>query len=983
MIPTIRTSFRTVAVFLLLTGSLSSATPPTYYYLTHVVEQFEATAGEPTSAYFSVQNNGTSPLTLDVSLPLNPYGHFSIDTLNSTANIQPGQMRNFFVFFHSPLVGSSSALLMVTDGTLTDTLTITATVGPGQGIFAFHPARITRSTYLNTPVRIPVSVQNLTNADLTVQTVFYANPAFTFSGTDSITLAPYGSQTLLIDFISSEEGRFDGRMTVRNGNFSLEAIFFVYVDTRKYAWVVEPIYPDEVEIIGQPGRFPISVENRGTTAVNLQVSLTGSNIFSLDPADQSFTLAPGNGRDLNLGILGTVLGSYSTLITVTDGVKTDSINLTARIIESPGGFAIYSSSNIDQKENLPGTMNVTAINWSSSSIDLSLSITGDSHFAYNGANPITLASNAEQDIVIDFAAAPPGGYYAKVYATDGIDVDSVQLVAVVQDEPDFFDLPNASLRTLEFETERDSTTTKQVMIENVSGDTLDVLIDLVNNDGGFTVAQNHLFLNADETASFDVSYTNDTSRNLLARLYLTARTQTEQIFLSGHAPYFNIVDGFRVVKSLSLRAADTSDQECGDVSIENQGTGNIMVISAVLSGFCSNFTMTDLRFPIILTEHERIRPTICYNPTIPGAKDYEILTITFDNPASNPRVQTLNVYLYGYSDIPHPRYIGGGMAALTARIDEQAETTMAIQNSTSTDITFDILEWKHGDASGIFSLVTPLPLTVTALNPAVPGSGTADITLRYAPTAQSSTVGIEDIAVYDLKSGSVNPPWIARIHLFGTPLPHSAPASQLLLFPRDMRTQQIDLGDVPLNEIRSLQFVNNLQVTVTISGFDLGGSRFDIANKGDFPLNLAPMESVTLELRCIAATDTRIRQDLTARGSHETLGSGYALFSGTGTLGTDDPDPVPQDIKLSISPNPSGGTVTMQLSAPLLHASVTIVDMLGRIVAQADMAGLETWTWSGMHGAVLVPPGNYSVFIRGFDYAGHSVKLTKNMVVIR
>jgi hypothetical protein len=984
MIPTIRTVLRMVTALLLLTGGLRSATPPTYHYLTRVVDQFEATAGEPTGVPIFVENSGSSPVSLDRSLPLNPSGYFSIDTLNSTEDIQPGQTRMFFINFLSPQTGSFSVLLMVTDGTLTDTLTITVTVVAGQGDFAVHPLQSSWSTYLNTPVQIPVTVMNLTNANMTVETIFYANPAFTFSGPDSITLPPYGSQILLINFLSSMEGRFDGRMTVQNGNFSLEAIFSVYVKTRKYSWVVEPIYPDEVAIVGEPDRFPLSVENRGNSAVNLQVALNGSNIFSLDSADQSVSLAPGSGKDLHIGIFGTVLGTYSTLITVTDGVKTDSINLTARIVSSPRGFSVGAFTTIETKENMPATTTVVAINHSSNSIDLTVTLSGDSHFVYNGANPITVGPKATQDIIVDFTAAPPGGYIAMFHATDGIEVDSAHLTAIVFDEPDFFKIVSPAMENLEFETEPDSTTTKQVQIQNVSGDTLSIEIELDDDDGGFAVAQNQLFLNADETASLDVSYTNDTNLNRSARLYLTGGTQREQIILQGHTPYYNNVDGFRVYRTLSFKTEDTTEQDSRDLFMQNEGNGYIMVISAMLSGFSSSFTVTDPPpYPIILRAHDRQRLTINYDPTIPGIKEYEILTITFDNPASNPRVQTMNVYLTAISRQPYPRFIGSGIAALTARIDDYAETTIAIHNQETSDITFDLQNWVHGNTAGIFSLVTALPLTITAPNPGIPGSGTANITLRYAPTAQSSTVGTADVAFLDLESTLVSPRWRYRIAVIGTPLPHSAPASQLLLFPQDLRPQEIDLGDVPLDEIRSVQFVNNLKVPVTVSGFDFDGSRFEIANNGDFPLNLASMETVTLELRCIAATDTRISEDLAARGSHEALGSGYLLISGSGTSGTHDPDPAPRDIRLAIAPNPSGGTVTMQLSAPIQHASIAVVDMLGRVVAQADIERMQTWKWNGLHGGSPVPPGNYAVFISGVDDAGHSVKLTKTMVIVR
>lgn len=988
MIKTIRIAYLTAGLLLLFSMGAAAATPPTYHFLTRVVDNFEATAGEPIGVSFGVENKGSSLLSLDVSLPLNPAAYFSIDTVNSTKDIPAGQTRGFFVHFKSPRTGSFSALLMVTDGTLTDTLTITATVLPGQGDFSVHPLTTTRSTFVNTPVQIPISVQNLTDTDLTLQTIFYAHPSFTFSGTDSITLPPYGSHVFLLDFLSSADGEFQGRLTVQNGNFSLETIFSVFVTTRKYAWVVDPIYPNEVAIVGEADRFPFSVDNTGPTAVNLQVALNGSSVFSMDPADQAFTLDPGSGRDLHIGILSTSLGTFSTLITVTDGVKTDSINLTARIIEGPGRFSIFASF-VEANENQPATISVRTSNETGGSIDLLLTLSGDSHYSYNGVNPVTLGPNARQDVAIDFAAAPPGVYFAMLHATDGVETDSIRLTVQVADEPDFFKLSDpsqgpATLESLTFEAHKDSTVTKQILIENVSGDTLSLIVDIDDYDGDFAVSQTHLLLNANETASLDVSYTNRGKGSGGGNLYITGRTQQQKILLTGWLINYNDVNGFRVVKSMKFYAADTSDQDCEDLDLRNKSSENIMVISAVLSGFCSNFTMKNLPYPIILRgKYDYARLNICYNPTVPGAKDSEILTVTFDNPASNPRVQTLNVNLYGESRAPSSNYLPGNFVAMTARIDDQEQTTFAVKNWSATDITFETIQWKTGNEHGEFSLVTALPLTLTGLNPAIPGSGTVNVTVQYAPTAQSSTVGTEDFAVFQLKSGPVNPPWISQVQLYGTPLPHSAPESQLLLFPKDRRTQEIDLGNVPLDATRSLQFMNNLQVAVTISGFDFAGSRFDIVNEGDFPVTIEPMESVTLELRCVDATSTPGRELGSARGSHETLGSDFAVLSGTGTLGINDPAPAPRAVTLSLSPNPSRGNVTMQLSAPLQHASIVIVDMLGRMVADVAIPRMQTWSWNGVHDGAAVPPGLYSVFIRGVDSDGRPVQLTNNVLIVR
>ena len=55
----------------------------------------------------------------------------------------------------------------------------------------------------------------------------------------------------------------------------------------------------------------------------------------------------------------------------------------------------------------------------------------------------------------------------------------------------------------------------------------------------------------------------------------------------------------------------------------------IMVISAVLSGFSSSFSMGDQLFPITLRDGRMTDLSICYHPSIPGVKESEIVITSY------------------------------------------------------------------------------------------------------------------------------------------------------------------------------------------------------------------------------------------------------------------------------------------------------------------------------------------------------------------
>ncbi len=976
------TVFRTTALLLLLTTYLGSAAPPTYNFLTNVVDHFDATAGEVKGVLFSVENNGSSMISLDVTLPVNPSGYFSIDTLNSTADIAPGQSSMFFVYFLSPEVGDFSALLSVTDGTLTDTLTVSATVLPALENFALHPALTAREVFTNQPEQIPVTVQNLTNANLTVQLSMLANPAFSLVGPSSITLPAYGSQTLIINFMATREGTYDGRLSATDGSATLETYFTMYAKIRKYAWIIDPKLYDEVALVGVAETHPLAVDNQGTTAATLQATLTGSSIFSLDPSDQSFTLQPGTGKDLHIGILGTAVGTYSTLLTVSDGGKTDSLVYTARIIENPTGFKLTALTAFG-KNNQPVTVKVLAHNYSAVSTDVTLTLTGDSLFSYSGSNPVTLPPNTTQDILIDFAPARSGPYVCMLYATDGVLVDSARVIVMIRETQEYFALESGISSSLTLEAEPNTTITKQIQVENISGDTLSLQLGLFGNDARFTLSHNQISLGIDEKATFSISYTNDGIGGASDRLIINGRTQSAMLYLSGHEAYFNDIDGFRVAKRLSLMTMDTSEQDCEDLLLRNTTQGTIMVISAVLSGFSSSFSMGDQLFPITLRDGRMTDLSICYHPSIPGVKESEILTITFDNPASSPRIQSVNVFLSGESRQPNPRHVPGGVVALTAPIGGQSETTLTINNIYSEDITFENLTWKYIHPNGAFELVTPLPFTLPAADPSIPQMGSANIVLRYTPSDTASTVGTDDSGIFELQSVTSNPPWKCMVVMIGTPLPHSTPPTTLLLFPRDERQQEVNLGNVLMSETRRIEFMNNLQVPVTVSGFEIEGDRFEVANTGDFPLDLAPMGTVELELRCITATGGQASEDLNVHGSHESLSAGFVLLAKTGTSGVGNPSPTPEEISMSTSPNPSTDAVTVRLSEALTNVTVQIFDVIGQSVSHTTADRLTSWTWDGSRSGVPVQPGSYTIFVRGQDSTGRNVSIARKVLIVR
>lgn len=992
--------FATTALCMLALLSLSFALPsassaqPTsgFTYVIHMMEEAEAVAGMPLDIPIFLQNNGASTVTLTVDLSQNAVGAFTLDSLGRVKVLDHGQMDVVFVRFQSVSVGRHEALLTVTDGAVTDSLRLIVNVVPGPGPFVLLPPFQGVTADLGKATQIPVSIQNLTGNPLTVQLSLNGSAEFSLAGNGSLTIPAFGSVTALVDFLSLVEGQFETILQVTDGSHTDSAAIGVIAFEQPYKWLV--LFHDEIEtLVGMEAAFPVMLINRGNSPVTLSLALNGSNVFTLDPADQQVTLQPGMGEDVMLSVLGTTPGTFTSLLTVTDGVDTDSLEVRVIVHEGPGNFLLHPDFHeMRLAENESATTIFRVENLTYITHPLTVTLAGDAAFTYTGSSPLTLGPGASVEVPVSFSGTAKGVYTAQVSVSDGIESDSAMIVAYVGDGhsggPLFTVEYDGKNGFMLFETAENTTLTKDITLRNISGQQLTLDFDLMTG-GAFSIGASTMTLDSGAVQTLAVTFDNSYAGFGEGMLLIDGGQQVEHLMLFGATPPYKDYDGVLISRMLDFGMVDSSTTLCLDAVIENKTQHTITVNSATLSGFSSAFTLPHLTLPASIQPNASMAIRVCFHPMSTAQVENEVLTVAFINPAATPTAQNVNIDLTGRSatGIHFPGdstgIVGWYVNTVSAPIDGQSDVTIELFNITPQPVTFAAAAWEDGNDEGIYSLQTALPVTIQPHAPGMPASGKTDITIRYAPTTQSSAVGVEDVATLRMHTDPTSIPMTVFLTLVGIPTTPAPNSGSIALFPKDRRIPAIEMGDVETAGTRILEFVNNLQVPVTVAGFSMdASSHFEIINAQEFPREAQPGETIALMLRSKEVPTRRITDVLTMHGSHDHLNSRFDLVSGPTVTGIGDQPVSPTTVTAALSPNPATDRLRVTLSEPLASGSIEVMDMLGRVVARRDGA-IADWTWNGRIDGVPAHAGAYRIRVSGVTAQGVRVSLTKNALIVR
>ncbi len=985
-----RHSLSFLAAFLLFWTAppLTGQTGTQYHYIFPVVTEMEVEAGRPVDIPIFLENSTSSAVTLNVALSGDP--GFALDSLSQVIQVTPNMMDVALVHFVGTAQGAHSTLLTVTDGTVTDSLTLTVNVLPPPGPFVLLPPFHDLMTDINAPMQIPVMVQNITGGALSLSVSLSGDNTFSYTGPQNLSVPSNGAQTLAVDFLSASEGHFQAVLRVSDGSYTDSVMIHVLAAQLPHTWIVP--FEDEFEAMtGVPTPIPVFLQNRAASPVTLSLQLTGAPEFSLDSTSTQITVDQSDIAQISF--LSTATGTYQTLLTVTDGSTTDSLQLTVRVHPGPGNFMIMPQvSDYRVPENQPVTADLHLQNLTSGSLSLTVTLTGDSQFSYGGGTPLSVPAQDFASLPITFSGAAQGMYSTMVTVSDGTESDSA-FVNVIVGHPhgggqDFTLQYDGQDMFFPFEAAPGASVSKDLTITNISGAELTVQLSMFS-DSSFTISSRSVTIDSAGTETVQVTFDNSHGGFGDGMLVLESPQQTEHLFLAGFTRPWTDYDGLLVMNALDFGMVDTSMQVCLDVMLENTTQADISISNIALSGFSTDFSLPNSSgFTVGAGKTEGI--TVCFRPTVLNQVENEVLTFTFDNPASTPRQQTATVDLTGRAAtgikpwIDSCGIVGWYVNTISAPIGGTADVSVELLNISNQAITLSSATWEEGNNQGIYTLLTQLPITIAPYNPSVPNSGKEVVTVRYAPTAQSSTVGVEDMALLRFEDTGSSLPVEFYLTLVGIPIQPSPNAGNIVMFPKDGRIPVVDLGSGEISSLQTLQLENNLTVPVTISGLAISSSeRYVLENEPAYPILLQPGETLGVKLRTKDVATNPRTDVLTMNGSHEHLNSRINLLSGSSVTGIGDAPQAPARFDVTAAPNPSTGPVTLTLSSPLQSGRVRIVDMVGRIVAEFR-GDAQTIQWNGITASgVPAESGVYHVLVSGSTQAGAPVSASRRIVLSR
>ncbi len=976
------TKSTTCILLLLLLAAAGVRTQGTQHtYIQQVADSIWVDAGIETQILVILRNT----IRPSVSLTMQVQGdsNFKVDTLYQHVDIDSGRNAIQYVRFLSDTGGTFSTLLMVTDGTVTDSVLLTAVVNPNP--FVLLPPIHSIWADLGVPIQFKVTIQNLTAAQLTLNLSISGDPGFTMSVSSPIVLPAYGSYIVPLQFLGTSAGTSRATLSVGDGSYSSTSKLAILTIDSPYKWITEVFNPIITKAETMTHSI-LSLRNTSGTPVTLHVSLNGDPAFQLDSTMEYITVD--NYGSLLIPFFSPIVGLHTTLLTITDGIDVDTVTLTIQVIPGSGKFTVTPySARMDLTAQVPDTLSFAVQNRTDNPLTVVATLSGDAHFYLGLSQPLVIPARSIESFSVYFSGAPVGIYRSMLAVTSGSEIDSILIWATVSAPyggNELFITDPIWNRTITFAAPPGGTDIENVSIRNLSDSTILVTLGILN-DSSFAPSMTSVAIDSGQMATVAVTFTNPPLGRAYGHLTVECGNERSVINLLGETNTWSDYAGLRVMNYLDFGGVDTSSQYCRDLWLINTTANTIGISNVQLTGFAPDFTVTSATsFSLAAFDSTAIR--ICYTPTSLVYQDNDILTFIFDNPAATPNQGHIAVNITGWSRTVSPeifdstRMVIFEVHTMIAPIGGFSEKTIELHNLAPYPILLDNLQPMQGD---LISLLTPLPITLPAYNPTYPGSGRTTIRVRYAPTWERSTPNKDDRQFLAFGSNTDSLRLVIySISIYGKPLVPIPGSNPIALYPENGLAPIVTLGEPTLHSTSVLHFRNNLSVPVTITSCNLeSGSYAEIADTDALPATIQPGADMSVTLRVTKDVQELTPDAIIMRGSHEHLNSRYEIYNGKMTTGIEQPPVRISGFAVHAAPNPSDGNVAIYLNETLRNGRIRILDVLGRTVAELESVA-KTVNWNATVNGTRIPAGSYFIHVSGIDIYGNHVTALHNIVLL-
>ncbi|MCB2203851.1 hypothetical protein KQI65_03815 [bacterium] len=967
-------SYLLTICFLFFAAIVARAGNNPHYYIYQVSDSVTAKAGIHTQLLVTIQNPVNTPVTVTSSLNGDP--QFVIDSLSRTLSFDSSYAMLTTIDFYSTTSGTFQTMLRVTDGTITDSTLITVFVNPAN--FALLPPYTSAYAELGVARQIAITVQNLKSTALQVTPSVAGDAPFSYNGPASVAIPASASQTVYLDFFSNSAGTYNAKLIVTDGTFTDTTTIYVTTVNQPYHWTTSPSSSGTTEA-GMTRWLWVHLRNTATNPVTLDLALQGDPGFYLEANASPITVA--NFETARVQFYSDTPGQYTGMLTITDGIDIDTVRLLVDVVPKRGNFeftreymSIYATA-ID-----PDTATIGIRNLTDSTLNLQAYVVRDSRFEVVPTPNFTIEPRKTFSLAVRFVGAAADVYRAKIVVTDGIaEVDSADVIAVVDEPRDgnkLFAMRTPDMyQRIEFEAQPGASVTDTVKIHNLSSGQLTVDLSFYG-DSCFTIPQSSVIIDSGGIAVVPVTFVNPPIGRGGAYLIGTSGTEHADVYLYGTTVYWSDYDGVKVVNDLDFGAVDTSTSYCMDAWVINTTNHAVTLTDISLSGVSSLYTLPSSA-DVTIAAGDTSGISVCFTPVPPPEYVTEMLHFTLNNSSGTPTSRSLVVNLIGFSLTDYIRvfdstrmHVSDAGTMITA-INTTVEDDFVLQNYLPVPVALN-LSSKFG--SDNITLLSSLPINLPAYDSTVVGSGRGSIRVQYSPTSVTGYPGIGEHANFHFYYHDSLITADYNFSVYGKAIIPIPSSSVIDLYPKDSFAPIIGLGKVKENDVITLRFINNLDMSVSITSLGMDIDAYaEIIGGTTLPVTLAPDETMEVQLRITRDVQAVTMINLTMHGSHEHLNSRYILLAGS-SVSSVAGVPLPESaLQMYTTPNPATGPVQILLNQTLRSGSVHVVDMLGRVMATVPVQHNNAM-WNGrIEGGLQAPAGTYLLLVNGIDQNGRAV----------
>ncbi|HYM36189.1 MAG TPA: T9SS type A sorting domain-containing protein, partial [Steroidobacteraceae bacterium] len=520
---------------------------------------------------------------------------------------------------------------------------------------------------------------------------------------------------------------------------------------------------------------------------------------------------------------------------------------------------------------------------------------------------------------------------------------------------------------------------RQFTITNTSGSSLSLLIH-IENEGVFRATDSDVTIAASDTLSFDIYFVPPATAagQIIGTLSITNKTTkcNTNFVLDGiveRTPPGDItIEPHELVFDDATQGVDT----CGHFTINNT-SGDVAVITniALVNSFKDLHISPAFSSPVTLKPGEYYQFTVCYtgDSTMNIDSAQVLINSTYNASAHEAIVLVSGSVKHIVTTPPSPvcleteqekNYLDPVLIGTTAT------HTFHLLNNTGHDITVTSVIIADSNAT-IFSVTSTFPIVVPS------HSSDKVLTYTFSPTSDfGKTYYDYSSAVLELEGDSIGCREVGT-ELVGIVVnPNGNDTTTRPIFPSDARSLAIAGNGKPQSQ--RFTFENNLNVSCTIKSVRLADGTYfkiDDYNPSPLPATIGAGGNFSVSIT-YTATDKLVHTDSLIIEADHQLTSNIITIRGKQMQTASVETALPSGVTISVLPNPATTNVSVTLS-DVRSATITVYDLLGRLVTSAN-AG-QHWTWDASN----VIAGSYIIRVNGESASGESFVSSKRIIVTK